>query len=159
MTDITVIKLDYRGEEVWRWHGQALVEAADHVTIEAFFNLPDTHHHGLQFCHGDRMIETYFTDRWYNIFEVQAGKDGALRGWYCNIAHPATRMGDTIQFKDLALDLIVFPDGRQLVLDEDDFAALPLEERLRARAKAALAELQALFRQRLASSGDARLQQ
>jgi hypothetical protein len=46
----------------------------------------------------------------------------------------------------LALDLLVFPDGRQIVLDEDEFNALPLSEAERQSALAALAELQALFR-------------
>ena len=33
-----------------------------------------------------------------------------------------------IRYVDLALDLLVFPDGRQLVLDEDEFEALHPEE-------------------------------
>jgi hypothetical protein len=147
VTDITVVKLNYRGEEVWRWRGRALRETAAQVTLEAFFDLPDTHHHGLQFCQGDRMVETYFMSRWYNIFEVYEGRNGAIRGWYCNIAHPAVRVGDTVQFTDLALDLLVFPDGRQVVLDEEEFRALPIDERLRAQARAALEELQAYFGQ------------
>ena len=38
---------------------------------------------------GDRFIETYYTDRWYNIFEIHAREDDRLKGWYCNIAKPA----------------------------------------------------------------------
>ena len=46
---------------------------------------------------------------------------------------------------NVALDLLVFPDGRQEVLDEDEFAALNLDADDQHSARAALAELQALF--------------
>jgi hypothetical protein len=45
----------------------------------------------------------------------------------------------------LALDLLVFPDGRQMVLDEDEFAELSISAEKRAKARAALAELRTLF--------------
>ena len=47
---------------------------------------------------------------------------------------------------DLALDLLVFPDGRQLVLDEDEFEALQPDAALRAAAQSALDELKTLVR-------------
>ncbi len=34
--------------------------------------------------------------------------------------------GDCLSYVDLALDLLVFPDGRQFVLDEDEFLKLDL---------------------------------
>ena len=49
-----------------------------------------------------------------------------LRGWYCNIGKPALLDGDCLSYVDLALDLLVFPDGRQFVLDEDEFLRLDL---------------------------------
>ena len=50
--------------------------------------------------------------------------------------------------EDLALDLVVYPDGRSRVLDEDEFAALPLSAEERSRARRALEELQELCRRR-----------
>ena len=50
-----------------------------------------------------------------------------------------------IRYADLALDLLVFPDGRQLVLDEDEFAGLDLPRILQEQARAGLRELQRLF--------------
>ena len=52
--------------------------------------------------------------------------------------------------EDLALDLWVAPDGRTLVLDEEEFAALPLRPMEREAARRALAELQRLVAQRAA---------
>ena len=98
------------------------------------------------FRQGDRFIETYYTDRWYNIFEVHDREDDRLKGWYCNIAKPAVmEAGERISYVDLALDLWVAPDGTQTVLDEDEFAALALDAETRSKALRGLEELQALF--------------
>jgi protein associated with RNAse G/E len=82
---------------------------------------------------------------WYNIYEIHAREDGSVRGYYCNISRPAQIGAETISYVDLALDLLVYPDGRQLVLDEDEFAALPLSAAEREQAIRALGELQAGF--------------
>jgi uncharacterized protein len=94
---------------------------------------------------GDRFVETYFTERWYNIYEIHAREDDSLRGWYCNIGKPALLDGDCLSYVDLALDLLVFPDGRQVVLDEDEFLELDLPATDRQHALAALDELKHLF--------------
>jgi hypothetical protein len=47
---------------------------------------------------------------------------------------------------DLALDLWVWPDGTQAVLDQEEFEALPLVQEERERALAALGELQQAFK-------------
>jgi hypothetical protein len=93
---------------------------------------------------GDRFLETYFTDRWYNIYEIHAREDDSLRGWYCNVGKPALLDGDCLSYVDLALDLLVFPDGRQVVLDEDEFLSLELSIADRRQALAALEELKNL---------------
>ena len=64
-----------------------------------------------------------------------------LRGWYCNVGKPALLDGDCLSYVDLALDLLVFPDGRQVVLDEDEFLNLDLSPVDRQQALAALEEL------------------
>ena len=95
---------------------------------------------------GDRFIETFYLDRWYNILEIHDREDDQLKGWYCNIGKPAMKeAGNEISYVDLALDLWVAPDGTQTVLDEDEFNALDLDAETRSKARAALAELQSLF--------------
>jgi hypothetical protein len=44
---------------------------------------------------------------------------------------------------------LVFPDGRQLVLDEDEFESLELAPDVSQKARRALAELQQLFEEQL----------
>jgi len=115
--------------------------------IEAPFNGADTPFMGTFIKNGDIFMETYYTDRWYNIFEIHDRDDGTLKGWYCNIGKPAQlESEELISYVDLALDLWVAPDGTQTTLDEDEFAALDLDPETRARARLALEELQALFR-------------
>ena len=142
---ITVLKLDAQGNQTWRYHGEILQSLADRVVLEAHFDRDDRIFHGMPLRRGDRFLETYFTDRWYNIYEIHAREDDTLRGWYCNIGKPAQPDGDRLSYVDLALDLLVFPDGRQVVLDEDEFLALDISATDRQQALAALDELKQVF--------------
>jgi predicted RNA-binding protein associated with RNAse of E/G family len=148
MTTITVRKLNEKGQETWRYQGRLVERGADYLILEAFFDREDTQVHGMMLARGDRFIETYFTDRWYNIFEIYDRADDHLRGYYCNIGFPAEIGEDKLSYVDLALDLLVFPDGRQVVVDEDEFERLNLTASQRQQARAALKELQQLFAQR-----------
>lgn len=146
MPKVTVIKLDHRGQETWRYQGNVIERQSHHMILEAFFDRQDIHVDGLVLRRGDRFIETYFEDRWYNIFEIHDRTDDHLKGWYCNIGWPAVFENGTISYRDLALDLLVFPDGRQKVLDEDEFVHLPLKSDDRQNARQALAALQDGFK-------------
>jgi len=97
------------------------------------------------FRRGDRFRERYFTNRWYNILEIHDRDSDQVKAWYCNIAEPAVISADQVTFMDLALDLIVYPGGRQKVLDEDEFTLLELDESHTHKAWAALDEVQRLF--------------
>jgi protein associated with RNAse G/E len=146
MTPITVIKRNIYNVETWRYTGEVLERGEHHIVLEAYFDREDSLFHGMTLAKGDRFIETYYTNRWYNIFEIHARGNDKLRGWYCNIGEPAVFDGSTLSYIDLALDLLVFPDGRQIVLDEDEFASLDLPITTRQTAQNALAELQRSFK-------------
>ena len=57
--------------------------------LEAFFDRDDMELGYTVFKRGDRFVETYYDDRWYNVFAVYDRDDGGLMGWYCNICRPA----------------------------------------------------------------------
>ena len=143
---ISVIKQDPQGNETWRYSGDVIDRRDNQIIIEALFDRDDINFNGMWLCKGDRFLETYYADRWYNIFEIHDRDDDRLKGWYCNIALPAEILEEFISYKDLALDLLVFPDGRQYVLDEDEFAELQLQPEIRLRALDALGVLQNYFR-------------
>ena len=141
-----MLKLDPQGRETWRYHGQVLQSLPDRVVLEARFDREDRLFHGMPLRRGDRFLETYFTDRWYNIYEIHDREDGSIKGWYCNVGKPAVEEAEgVISYVDLALDLWVAADGTQTVLDEDEFAALNPSPELRQQAYKALDQLQNNF--------------
>jgi protein associated with RNAse G/E len=144
---ITVIKNDHTGQEVWRYEGRVLERTANRVMLEALFNRDEVDLDYAVFRRGDRFVEYFYSDRWYNVFAVHDATDDHLKGWYCNIARPA-ELGETvIRQDDLALDLFVYPDRRMIVLDRDEFEALDLNDPTRSAALKALAELQKMAQQ------------
>jgi predicted RNA-binding protein associated with RNAse of E/G family len=145
---ITVIKNDHTGREVWRYAGRVIARADTWITLEARFNRPDTETEYHTFRQGDRFVERFYTDRWYSIFEMHDVDDDQLTGWYCNVSRPARLAVDRVEADDLALDLFVAPDGAMTVLDEDEFAALPLDDETRDQARAALDALERLVETR-----------
>ncbi len=145
---ITVIKRNLAGHEVVHYSARVLRQGSNFVILEARFNRPDLTILSTLLETGDRFIEIYYTDRWYNIFAIHDRDDEHLKGWYCNIGKPAVlESSHQLSYVDLALDLWVAPDRTRTVLDEDEFAALELDTDTRRQAKAALEELQKLFAQ------------
>jgi len=143
---ITVSKRNLAGEVTWQYSGHILRREPNFVLLEARFNLPDTPFMDIFLKNNDRFVEIFYTDRWYNIFEMHDRDDERVKGWYCNVGRPALlEAADRLSYVDLALDLWVAPDGTQTVLDEDEFAALDLDADTRQQARAALYELQKLF--------------
>jgi hypothetical protein len=143
--EVVVLKCNLQGKEVWRYSGKVLRRSPHSLLLEASFNRDDLPFHGITFKRGDRFVEIYFCERWYNIFEIHDRDDDHLKGWYANITYPPQIKGGAVSYIDLALDLLVYPDGRQLVLDEDEFAALQIEPAVREQALEALNALQALL--------------
>ena len=118
---ITIIKQDPQGMEKLRYQGEILKRLPTGVVIQAKWTLPPKYLGYTSFEPGDRFTEYYYSDRWFNIFDI-AAVDGKRKGWYCNVAEPATIFDDRIEQIDLFLDLWVDPQGKPLVLDEDEFA-------------------------------------
>jgi predicted RNA-binding protein associated with RNAse of E/G family len=145
---ITVIKKNVLGEVKVRYEGEIIERLANSVMIEAHWGQGTKELGYTQFEPGDRFIEYYYTDRWYNIFDI-ASADGTRKGWYCNVAEPATIFADKIEQVDLFLDVWVDPNGHCLVLDEDEFQAdTTLNEELRSHARQGLSDLLALIAER-----------
>ncbi len=142
---IRVLKCNLAGEVTWHYEGRVLEKKSNAVVLEAFFNRPDMPFIDVTLKENDRFVETFYTDRWYNIFEIYDRDDGSFKGWYCNVGRPAQIADGTVSYIDLALDLWVSPVGRQTVLDEDEFAALSIDTKDRRRALKALAELKEVF--------------
>lgn len=141
---VIVSKLNPDREETWRYHGLILEISPQTILIEARFNKATHIFHGIKLQENDRFLERYYSDRWYNLFEMHDRDSDVLKGWYCNVTMPAEFSQGKIAYVDLALDLLVYPDGKYLILDEDEFIDLALSKKLQARAWQAMDELIAL---------------
>ena len=133
---ITVIKQNPQGTEMLRYQGEVIERSPTRVVIRAAWSNPPKDLGYTRFERGDAFTEYYYSDRWFNIFDI-LGSDDQRKGWYCNIAQPAVIFDDRIEQVDLFLDVWVNPQGKPLLLDEDEFAAattLNEEQRMEARA-------------------------
>lgn len=125
---ITVIKLDEEGEEKLRYQGVVLDRGRTYIKLEARFQIEEVYIEEMTFRRNDRFIEWFYTDRWYNVFEIHDREDDHLKGWYCNFTRPALIEDDVVSAEDLALDLLVYPDGDYVILDQDEYKALDLSQ-------------------------------
>ena len=142
---IKVQKKNPTGDVTYQYEGDLLRNDESGIVIEALFDRKDMPFQDVVFRTGDRFVEYYYSDRWYNIFAVHDKDDGRVKGWYCNIGKPAEIEGDVVSYIDLALDLWVSADWKQTVLDEDEFEALNLTDELHAGALNGLKQVRLLF--------------
>ena len=142
---IQVQKKNPAGEVTYEYEGKLLRRDQHSIVLEALFDRADMPFMDVVFKTGDRFVEYYYIDRWYNIFVIHDRDDQKVKGWYCNIGKPAVFEEGIVSYIDLALDLWVSVDGTQTVLDEDEFEALELQEELRMGALKGLDELKQLF--------------
>ena len=142
---IKVQKKNLAGDVMVEYEGDVLRRDENSVALEALFTRDDMPFMDVVFKKGDRFVEYYYNDRWYNIFAIYDRDDGKIKGWYCNIGKPAVIKDKTVSYVDLALDLWVSANGKQTVLDEDEFKELQLDPELAKQGLNALGELKQLF--------------
>jgi len=143
---LRVVKLRYDRSPVFSWDGYLLERTPDHVLLAGHFRALRRDLGYVVLERGDLFLEWYYFGRWFNIFQIYSTA-GQLKGWYCNIGMPPELVDGELHYVDLALDVFVYPDGRHLVLDEDEFAELKdtvLQPADAAAAEQGLAELLAL---------------
>lgn len=149
---VRIQKLTPDGEVKYEYGGTLFERDAHQIVVEAFFDRDDFHFQDVVFKKGDRFLEFYYFDRWYNIFEIYDRDDGKLKGWYCNVGKPVVMKGDVVSYMDLALDLWISVDGKQTVLDEIEFGELDLNDELRTQALNGLNELKLFFERKKSST-------
>jgi predicted RNA-binding protein associated with RNAse of E/G family len=152
MSQITVIKRDHNGHDVLSYSGVEVERDPTSICIVAHFpykpavfpNKVDVKDR-FTLNTGDKMMEWFYSDRYYNIFRIYDGDSDQVKGWYCNLTRPAEITHDTIVSDDLALDVLFTPDGETTILDQDEYDALNLSEAEDATVQDALAQLISMF--------------
>ena len=138
---VTIVKLNTAGEAKVRYEGEIVRRLENGVVIQTYWTRANTDLGYVRFETGDCFTEYYYRDRWYNIFDIDDAR-GQRKGWYCNIAQPASIFAGRIEQVDLLLDVWVDPRGVPLVLDEDEFETdTALSSEMRAGALEGLREL------------------
>jgi protein associated with RNAse G/E len=140
-----IVKENEIGEEVWRYDGHLIARENSAILMNARFNRDDFVFNGMPLNRGDRFIEAYYQNRWFNIMEIYAGESDQLKGWYCNITFPTLIHENEIHYRDLALDILIFADQRHFVLDEDEFDVLVLPQAIKKKARKTVEEVLLLF--------------
>jgi predicted RNA-binding protein associated with RNAse of E/G family len=144
MQKMTVHLVKPRKQRTVIYEGVLLVQEPGHILVQARWERAAMNLGYVVFAPGDHFFEHYYTERWYNIFEIRS-MVGELKGWYCNITRPACIEGGVVTSEDLELDLFVAPDRQRfLTLDQEEFDALALDVREPEAYAAALKALQEL---------------
>lgn len=116
---ITINSRKYDGHIRRTWPGGLISESKDMLVVIGRFR-EDVQHDDLGLIkEGTISFEHFWLRRWYNIFRFHE-PDGRLRNYYCNITMPPVFTNDVIDYVDLDLDVIVWPDKGYQVLDRDD---------------------------------------
>lgn len=122
---IDLAKLDPAGRETARYTGRVARVVPDEqwVEVEARWTTRSITSHGLDFQTGDVLREFFSPVLPFNAFAVYGSK-GDVRGWYANVTYPALldMGGETprLIWHDLYLDVIAFPDGSFVSVDDDE---------------------------------------
>jgi len=140
-----IVKNNHRGEKVWEYPGEVISKSKTGYFLRAIFNRDDLPFNGVLFRQGDEFLEFYPAGKWFNIYQIHDRDSKEIKAWYCNITRPFRVKDETLEYDDLALDLMVYPDGSAKVLDEDEFESHNLSEEDRRMAKEGLLELKNLF--------------
>lgn len=145
----TVNSRKYDGSVRRSWQCD-LVEQDDHrIDLIGYFEHP-VDHPDLGRIEAETVSrERFYLDRWYNYF-VFEHPPGILRNYYINICMPPTIGARVIDYVDLDIDVIVWPDGEFETLDMDEFRAnanvFGYPEEVIKSAMAALQEIEKLMK-------------
>ncbi len=148
---VTINSRKYDGSLARSWEAELIKSTGDELLFVGTF--VETVEHGDlgRIEKGTISYEYYWLDRWYNVFAFFE-PDGRFRNHYCNVNMPPAFNGQSLDYVDLDLDVVAWPDGSFIALDEEEFTANASRFRyphhVRENAAAAMAELIALVDER-----------
>lgn len=145
---VTINSRKYDGTVRRSWTCRFLSQQESLLTFEGLFDAEVLHPDLGLIAAGTRSLEYYWLDRWYNVFRFFEPR-GEFRNLYCNINMPPTLSDGVLDYVDLDIDVLVWPDARVLVLDEDEFeknaAKLRYTAEIRKKAFETLAEVRSMI--------------
>lgn len=117
---ITVNSRKYDGTIRRSWSCELIEQEGSLLTFVGEFDTTVDHPDLGRIEKGTTSYEYYWLDRWYSIFRFHE-PSGGLRNFYCNINMPPRFSGEVLDYVDLDIDVLIWPDLRYDVLDRDDY--------------------------------------
>ena len=134
LAPVLEIKRTLRGVEK-RFECRLLTSGTGHAVV--LWIAPEPMHvHGVDLPAGTVSFGHFWEGRGYNVYHW-LDPAGKTLGYYFNIADETCISAEVIAWRDLVLDVLMTPDGRCDVLDEDELPP-DLDPALRARVEAGL---------------------
>lgn len=148
-SEVTVNARDLAGELKKSWKCRKLDREGTTLILLGEFT-EEVQHDELGLVRaGTLSYEYFFPDRWYNVFRFEE-PSGTLRNWYCNITMPPEISDHTIEYVDLDIDVLIWPDRSIKILDveeyEENARKHDLPDASREQVSLALTEVLAAFR-------------
>jgi hypothetical protein len=119
---ITVNSRSYDGSIRRSWTCELIGRKDPLLTFVGEFDVDVDHPDLGRIEKGTVSYEYYWLDRWYNIFRFHL-PNGELRNFYCNISMPPNFDGHVLDYIDLDIDIVVWPDLESKVLDREHYVA------------------------------------
>ena len=117
---ITVNSRKYDGSLSRSWQCEVVSRTQHAIVLKGVFDETVNHGDLGTIEQGTVSIEYFSELLWFNVFRFETPR-GELRNYYANICIPA-KVGDcNVDYVDLDIDVVVWPDGRVAVLDRDEF--------------------------------------
>ena len=102
------------------WNCELISQEESSLAFSGVFDRDVSHPDLGEIRRGTISYEYYWLDRWYNFFCFHE-PDGTFRNYYCNINMPPRFEHGVLDYVDLDIDVVMWPDGRVEILDEDEF--------------------------------------
>jgi hypothetical protein len=135
LAEITEVKRTLSGRE--KRFSCRLIAGDDRAAVVLFVAPEAMHVHGVDLPAGTVTFGHFWTDRPYNVYHWM-DPAGVTIGFYFNLSDGTAIAPARLEWRDLTVDVLVRPDGRVDVLDEDELPA-DLDGALRAHIDAARA--------------------
>jgi protein associated with RNAse G/E len=145
---VTINSRKFDGSVHRTWQAELVSESDTLLTFVGEFEEEIRHPHLGIIRRGTISHEYYWLDRWYSVFRFHE-PGGERRNFYCNVNMPPMFENGVLDYVDLDIDVLVWPDFTYEILDRDDFARNAIKyfysKELIAQAEASLEQLIALI--------------
>lgn len=148
---VTVNSRSYDGSIRRSWICELVEMSSELISLVGIFDREIEHEHLGTLQKGTISYEFFPLNSWYNAFRFHE-PGGEFRNFYCNISMPPTFENGILDYVDLDVDIVVWPDRQYKILDvkefEENVVRLGYPDALVSRAYDTVAELTNLLKAR-----------